>query len=143
MGCAFNMYSSAWSDRSYGLTLFFYCWIFPLLIIFCSYIGIIYHTRISGEKLLISSTSGRKSEIGKDFTEGRKHNGTLNKNASPSPKRASINIINIHYKYLYSTTVYSWHFYTKIIAQSNALFNDALLMFGNGSCIKNIHFLLV
>ena len=107
MGCAFNMYSSSWSDRSYGLTLFFYCWIFPLLIIFCSYIGIIYHTRISGEKILISSTAGRKSEIDKETTKGRKQNGSLNKNSSHSPQRVSLNIINKNNRYLYLTMVYS------------------------------------
>ena len=51
MGCAFNMYSPEWADRIYGLVIFFYCWIFPLLIIFFCYIGIMYETRSSGRML--------------------------------------------------------------------------------------------
>ena len=103
MGCAFNMYSSSWSDRSYGLILFLYCWMFPLLIIACSYIGIIYHTRISGEKLVTSGTAGRKSENVKEGTEERKPNESLNKNSSYSPQRVSLNVItrNKHLKSYY------------------------------------------
>ena len=109
MGCAFNMYSSSWSDRSYGLTLFFYCWIFPLLIIFCSYIGIIYHTRISGEKLLISSTTGRKSENGKETTDDGQLNGSRTKNPSHSPQRVSLNVVPK--KYLNPMMLYAVHLF--------------------------------
>ena len=47
MGCAFDMYSTSWSDRSYVLTLFILCWFVPLIIIFVAYIGIIYRVRHS------------------------------------------------------------------------------------------------
>ena len=89
MGCAFNMYSSSWSDRSYGIALFFYCWFFPVLIILFSYIGIIYHTRISGQKILTPRAAGRKSKNGKETTEERTPGESLNKNSSHSPQRAS------------------------------------------------------
>ena len=47
MGCAFDMYSTSWTDRSYVITLFVLCWFIPLLVIFMAYIGIVYRVRHS------------------------------------------------------------------------------------------------
>ena len=87
MGCAFNMYSSAWSDRSYGIVLFLYCWIFPLLIIFFSYIGIMYETR-SSRKTLIKK---EKKNV-EDNEEDKPLNDDKTKKSltSHSPQRVSI-----------------------------------------------------
>ena len=49
MGCAFNMYSQAWSDRSYGVILFLYCFVLPLPVILSSYLGLIYLAHSSGK----------------------------------------------------------------------------------------------
>jgi hypothetical protein len=55
------MYSSAWSDRAYGIVLFFLCWILPLFVIFFSYSGIILHTRPSTENLLSGTKTFRQT----------------------------------------------------------------------------------
>lgn len=47
MGCAFDMHSTSWMDRSYVMTLFVLCWFIPLLVILVAYIGIIYRVRHS------------------------------------------------------------------------------------------------
>ena len=47
MGCAFDMHSTSWTDRSYVFALFVLCWCIPLLVIFTAYIGIIYRVRHS------------------------------------------------------------------------------------------------
>ena len=60
MGCAFDMYSSSYSDRAYGVVLLFLCWIFPLFVIFFSYLGIISHTRLSSKNLFSRTKSFRK-----------------------------------------------------------------------------------
>ena len=92
MGCAFNMHSHSWSDRSYGITLFLYCWICPLLIIFCSYIGIIYHTHISRKTLLELSISVIKPAKEKEQKQKGQLNGS-GLNISPySPQRASVTL---------------------------------------------------
>ena len=87
MGCAFNMYSSSWSDRSYGITLFLYCWIVPLVIIFFSYIGMIYDTRTS-RKTLIRSAS-EKTENGEDPKDESKLKRTGTNQSYHSPQRVS------------------------------------------------------
>ena len=91
MGCAFNMYSSAWPDRLYGIALFFYCWIFPLLIILFSYIGIIYETRSSRKTLFRKE----KKKDDDDPEEEKPLNDEHLKraNSSHSPQRVST-IIN-------------------------------------------------
>ena len=61
MGCAFDMYSQSWNDRSYGLILCFLCWLFPLSIIFSSYVGILYQTRSSYENVLIRTKTFRET----------------------------------------------------------------------------------
>ena len=61
MGCAFDMYSQSWSDRSYGLILCFLCWLFPLSIIFSSYVGILYRTRSSYKNVLLRTKTFRES----------------------------------------------------------------------------------
>ena len=53
MGCAFDMYSTSWVDRSYVLTLFILCWFVPLFIIFVAYAGIIYRVRHSVVKEIL------------------------------------------------------------------------------------------
>ena len=60
MGCAFDMYSTSWRDRSYVLTLFILCWFVPLIVIFVAYIGIIYRVRHSvvNEILLDKASCG-------------------------------------------------------------------------------------
>ena len=105
MGCAFDMYSSAWVDRSYGLVLFIYCWIFPLLIIFFCYIGIMYDTRLSGK--MVFRTEKKKNN---DENEEGKHlnNDNMKKSTiSHSPQRVSTFIIfEIMYTgYLFSQNV--------------------------------------
>ena len=47
MGCAFDMHSTSWTDRSYVITLFVLCWVIPLVVIFMAYIGIIYRVKTS------------------------------------------------------------------------------------------------
>ena len=61
MGCAFDMYSQSWNDRSYGLILCFLCWFFPLSIIFASYVGILYKNRSSYETLLLRTKTFREN----------------------------------------------------------------------------------
>ena len=61
MGCAFDMYSQSWNDRSYGSILFLLFWFFPLSIIFSSYAGIIYHTRNSYDNLLKRTKTFREN----------------------------------------------------------------------------------
>ena len=61
MGCAFDMYSQSWSDRSYGLILCFLCWLFPLSIVFSSYVGILYRTRSSYKNVLLRTKTFRES----------------------------------------------------------------------------------
>ena len=87
MGCAFNMYSSSWSDRSYGITLFLYCWIVPLVIIFFSYIGMIYDTRTSRKKLIRSAS--QKPENVEDPKDESKLKRTGTNQSYHSPQRVS------------------------------------------------------
>ena len=53
MGCAFDLYSTSWNDRSYVATLLVFAWFIPLIVIFTSYIGIIYHIRHSTVKNIL------------------------------------------------------------------------------------------
>ena len=87
MGCAFDMYSSAWSDRSYGIVLFFYCWIFPLLIIFFSYIGIMYETRSSRNRLIRKEK--KKDEEDNEEEKPLNDNNKKRSITSHSPQRVS------------------------------------------------------
>ena len=89
MGCAFNMYSSSWSDRSYGITLFLYCWILPLFIIFFSYMGMIYDTRTSRKKLVRSMGTSDKSGTEESSEDPRKLKRTLTNDSHHSPHRVS------------------------------------------------------
>ena len=94
MGCAFNMYSQSWNDRSYGIFLFCYCWFIPLLIIFFSYMGIIYHTRSSRKRLLTQ----KNIELPKDAEDGKNKNKeklkrTDTTDSSHSPRRVSSKLI--------------------------------------------------
>ena len=68
MGCAFNMYSQAWSDRSYGVTLFLYCFVLPLPVILSSYLGIIYLARSSGDQFE-GKTDGDKNPSNENDNE--------------------------------------------------------------------------
>ena len=47
MGCAFDSFSTSWSDRSYVITLLVLAWLIPLVIICLSYVSIIFRVRIS------------------------------------------------------------------------------------------------
>ena len=58
MGCAFDMYSQAWIDRAYGILLFIYCWFAPILVIFFSYFGIIYHVHKNNKIINVAKSSG-------------------------------------------------------------------------------------
>ena len=58
MGCAFDMYSQAWIDRAYGILLFIYCWFAPILVIFFSYFGIIYHVHKSNKIINVAKSAG-------------------------------------------------------------------------------------
>ena len=58
MGCAFDMYSQAWIDRAYGILLFIYCWFAPILVIFSSYFGIIYHVHKNNKIINVAKSSG-------------------------------------------------------------------------------------
>ena len=69
MGCTFDMYSSSWSDRSYGLILFVLCWVLPLFVIFFSYLGIISHTRLSSKNLLSRTKTFRKHKTEEENRE--------------------------------------------------------------------------
>ena len=94
MGCAFNMYSQSWNDRSYGIFLFCYCWFIPLLIIFFSYMGIIYHTRSSRKRLVTQ----KNIELPKDAEDGKNENKeklkrTDTADSSHSPRRVSSKLI--------------------------------------------------
>ena len=104
MGCAFNMYSQSWNDRSYGIFLFCYCWFIPLLIIFFSYMGIIYHTRSSRKRLLTQ----KNIELPKDAEDGKNKNKeklkrTDTTDSSHSPRRVSS---KLHYRKI--TICYYW-----------------------------------
>jgi hypothetical protein len=69
MGCAFDKYSSAWSDRAYGVVLFLLCWIFPHFVIFFSYSGIVFHTQLSTENLLSRTKTFRETTREKESRE--------------------------------------------------------------------------
>ena len=58
MGCAFDMYSQAWIDRAYGIVLFVYCWFAPILVIFFSYFGIIYHVHKNNKIINVAKSAG-------------------------------------------------------------------------------------
>lgn len=58
MGCAFDMYTTSWNDRSYVLVLFVLCWFVPLLIMFQSYGAIIYRVSYSGARNILFQGSG-------------------------------------------------------------------------------------
>lgn len=45
MGCAFDMFSTTWNDRSYVVVLFVLCWCIPLIVIFVSYGSIFFRVR--------------------------------------------------------------------------------------------------
>ena len=94
MGCAFNMYSQSWNDRSYGIFLFCYCWFIPLLIIFFSYMGIIYHTRSSRKRLLTQKNIElhKDAEYGKNKSKGKLER-TDTSDSSHSPRRVSSKLI--------------------------------------------------
>ena len=64
MGCTFDSFSSSWSDRSYVLTLLVLAWIIPLVIIFLSYIGIIYEVVQSSIKTPHNPIPCRRSTSG-------------------------------------------------------------------------------
>ena len=87
MGCAFNMYSSAWPDRLYGIALFFYGWIFPLLIILSSYIGIIYETRSSRKTLIWKEK--KKDDNDPEEEKPLNDENLTRGNSSHSPQRVS------------------------------------------------------
>ena len=69
MGCAFDMYSQSWNDRSYGLILCFLCWFSPLSIIFASYVGILYRNRSSYETLLLRTKTFRENKNDRQSSE--------------------------------------------------------------------------
>ena len=50
MGCAFDMFSTTWNDRSYVVVLFVLCWCIPLIIIFYSYGSIFFRVRKSNAR---------------------------------------------------------------------------------------------
>ena len=98
------MYSQSWNDRSYGIFLFCYCWFIPLLIIFFSYMGIIYHTRSSRKRLLTQ----KNIELPKDAEDGKNKNKeklkrTDTADSSHSPRRVSSKLI-----YRKITICYYW-----------------------------------
>ena len=98
------MYSQSWNDRSYGIFLFCYCWFIPLLIIFFSYMGIIYHTRSSRKRLLTQ----KNIELPKDAEDGKnksksKLERTDTSDSSHSPRRVSSKLI-----YRKITICYYW-----------------------------------
>ena len=50
MGCAFDMFSTSWNDRSYVVTLFVLCWCIPLGVILVAYVSIFSRVRQSGAR---------------------------------------------------------------------------------------------
>ena len=73
MGCAFDFYSPGWHYRSYVIVLLFVFYIFPLLIIFGSYIGIFQNNRSSRKDLqrIIRKNTSNMSKKFKKKTQSR------------------------------------------------------------------------
>ena len=47
MGCAFDSFSTSWTDRSYVLTLLVLAWLIPLVSNIVFYVSMIYRVRTS------------------------------------------------------------------------------------------------
>ena len=47
MGCAFDSFSTSWTDRSYVLTLLVLAWLIPLILNIVFYVSMIYRVRTS------------------------------------------------------------------------------------------------
>ena len=108
MGCAFDMYSQSWNDRSYGLILCFLCWFFPLSIIFASYVGILYRNRSSYETLLLRTKTFRESNNDRQLSEHVNNDArkiVLRKANSRSRMKMSKVIMNA-----YKTIFLVWHY---------------------------------
>ena len=60
MGCAFDMFSTSWTARSYVLVLFIVCWFIPLIVIIASYCGIIMRVRSPTVRKLRANSSTRR-----------------------------------------------------------------------------------
>ena len=66
MGCAFDMHSTSWTDRSYVITLFVLCWLIPLIVIFVAYIAIIYRVKNTFVMSTNLETSSRRRLLQND-----------------------------------------------------------------------------
>ena len=60
MGCAFDLFSTSWTARSYVLVLFIVCWFIPLIVIITSYCGIIMRVRSPTVRKLRANSSTRR-----------------------------------------------------------------------------------
>ena len=69
MGCAFDLFSTSWTARSYVLLLFIVCWFIPLIVIITSYCGIIMRVRSPTVRKLRANSSTRR--ISKTNISGR------------------------------------------------------------------------
>ena len=93
MGCAFNMYSQAWSDRSYGVILFLYCFVLPLPVILSSYLGLIYLARSSGKPFQGKNDTDKDPSNQNDNEDEKLEQPKIERTPSHSNQRVISNIV--------------------------------------------------
>ena len=109
MGCAFNMYSQAWSDRSYGVILFLYCFVLPLPVILSSYLGIIYLARSSGDQFEGKNDGDKNPSNENDNEDVKLEQPDIEKTPSHSSQRVifHIAILGNNFQILVSYMIFS------------------------------------
>ena len=90
MGCAFDMFSTSWTARSYVLVLFIVCWFIPLIVIIASYCGIIMRVRSpTVRKLRANSSTRRISKTNLSVRSSRSSKVSFNSTLSDENLKAS------------------------------------------------------
>ena len=95
MGCAFDMFSTSWTARSYVLVLFIVCWFVPLFVIISSYCGIIMRVRSpTVRKLRANSSTRRISKPNLSVRSSRSSKVSFNSTLSDENLKASPRVSN-------------------------------------------------
>ena len=95
MGCAFDLFSTSWTARSYVLVLFIVCWFIPLIVIITSYCGIIMRVRSpTVRKLRANSSTSRISKTNISGRSSRSSKVSFNSTLSDENLKASPRVRN-------------------------------------------------
>ena len=81
MGCAFDMFSTSWNDRSYVVVLFILCWCIPLVIIFVAYVSIFSRVKKSNARNV--GFSGTPNKVANEDQFSRKASKVSTSSLSP------------------------------------------------------------